>query len=373
MPSPHTASEQHWWQAVVQNDPTLDGILFYAVKTTGIYCRPSCPSKLPKRENVLFFASCAAAESAGFRPCKRCQPKTLAPSQQQADMIAKSCDRINAQLQASAPPPSLAEMAKAAGLSPHHFHRIFKKIVGITPHQYAATQRKQLLQQQLKQASTVTQALYNSGFESGSTFYASSSARLGMTPAQYQQGAKNLDIQYSIRECWLGLALIAATSKGICAIAFDNSATALVQHLQTTFPKANLHEGDAAFQSWVEQALQLIESPEASQGQSTLPLDIQGTAFQQQVWQALMAIAPGSTLTYSQLAQTLNKPNAVRAVASACAKNQIAIAIPCHRIIGSDGKLRGYRWGCDRKQALLERESKATKSPARFEQPTLFT
>jgi AraC family transcriptional regulator, regulatory protein of adaptative response / methylated-DNA-[protein]-cysteine methyltransferase len=249
-------------------------------------------------------------------------------------------------------------MAQIAGLSSYHFHRVFKQIVGITPKQYAIAHRakrvRQGLQKKSLQENSVTQAIYEAGFETSSNFYDQSISLLGMTPSQYQQGASGIEIRYTVQPCWLGWVLVAATPKGICAIAFGDHAETLTTQLRADFPKAQFCESDRAFEHWVGQVLSLIETPQAA---FDLPLDIQGTAFQQQVWKLLQMIEPGTTLSYAEVAKRIGKPKAVRAVANACATNRIAVAIPCHRVVGSDGSLRGYRWGCDRKQALLEKEA----------------
>lgn len=343
-------TEAERWAAIAHRDSSADSKFFYAVKTTGIYCRPTCASRQPKRENVRFFDDGAAAEAAGFRPCKRCSPRSTSPQQQQAEIIAAVCKQI----EAADTPLSLDTMAQMAGLSAYHFHRVFKDVVGVTPKQYAIAQRARRVRQHLQEDNTVTQAIYNAGFETSSTFYEQSASLLGMTPSQYQQGASGVAIRYTVQPCWLGWVLVAATPKGICAIAFGDTVEVLTTQLRADFPKAQFCEGDRAFEGWVEQVLHLLEAPQQA---VDLPLDIQGTAFQQQVWQALRTIAPGTTVSYGDVAKSIGKPQAVRAVANACANNHIAVAIPCHRVVGSDGSLRGYRWGRDRKQALLSKEA----------------
>lgn len=250
--------------------------------------------------------------------------------------------------------PSLQDLADQVGLSLYHLQRQFKKIIGVTPRQYATAHRAQQLRQQLKKFDEVTAAMCEAGFESSSRFYRQSTALLGMTPTQYRQGAEGMSVQYTVQPCWLGWVLVAATPKGVCAIALGDTEAALVEQLQRDFPEAQVSQAEPTFQDWVAQVLSLIETPQHA---VTLPLDIRGTAFQQQVWQALQAIPPGMTVSYGDIARQLGKPKAVRAVAQACSKNQLAVVIPCHRVVGSDGSLRGYRWGCDRKQALLSKEA----------------
>jgi AraC family transcriptional regulator, regulatory protein of adaptative response / methylated-DNA-[protein]-cysteine methyltransferase len=338
------------WKAIVNRTASADGTFIYAVKTTGIYCRPSCSSRQPKPDNVHFFLDCDAAEAAGFRACKRCQPRSASPQQQQATIIATVCEQIIA----AENPLSLDQMAAIAGLSPAHFHRLFKAIVGITPKQYATTHRAKIVRQHLQQTDTVTEAIYDAGFATSSNFYNQSVAMLGMTPSTYQRGAIDIRIRYTVQPCWLGWVLVAATAKGVCTIAFGDDVDQLIKQLRADFPKANFCTADRQFETWVEQVLDLIATPQRT---TDLPLDIQGTAFQQQVWQALRTIAPSTTVSYAEVAQRIGQPKAVRAVANACGKNRIAVAIPCHRVIGSDGSLRGYRWGYDRKQKLLAKES----------------
>jgi AraC family transcriptional regulator, regulatory protein of adaptative response / methylated-DNA-[protein]-cysteine methyltransferase len=342
--------ESDRWQAIVQRSPNSDGTFFYGVKTTGIYCRPICSSRQPKQANVVFFDNFNEAEAAGFRPCKRCSPRSISPQQQQSEIIAKVCQQIAE----SDKPLSLAAMAQIAGLSSHHFHRVFKEIVGVTPKQYVSTQRANRVRQQLQENNTVTQAIYEAGFETSSSFYDKSTTLLGMTPTEYQQGAKGLEIQFAVKPIWLGWVVVAMTARGICAIGLGDTAEVVTAQLQQQFPHAQIRESDPEFDDWIDRTIAFIETPQLG---LDLPLDIQGTAFQQRVWQALQQIPPGTTASYSEIAQQIGNPQAVRAVARACATNQIAVAIPCHRVVGSDGSLKGYRWGGNRKRNLIEREA----------------
>ncbi len=353
-------TEAERWEAVLKSDPQAEGAFLYAVKTTGIYCRPDCSSRLPNQKNVTFFQTCAEAEQGGFRPCKRCQPNTISPQQQQAEAIAQICKLIEQFVGVGAPsakPMALQDMAEIAGLSPYHFHRLFKQIVGVTPKAYAVAQRAKRAREELQEGIPVTQAIYNAGFETSSSFYDKSTELLGMTPTEYQRGAHGIEIQFAVKPVWLGWVLIAATAKGICCISLGDTAEVLTSQLQNQFSHAQIQESDPTFKDWIEQVLAFIESPQRG---LNLPLDIQGTAFQQRVWQALQTIVPGNTASYSEIAQQIGNPKAVRAVARACASNQIAVVVPCHRVVGNDGSLRGYRWGPDRKRALLEREATFT-------------
>jgi AraC family transcriptional regulator of adaptative response/methylated-DNA-[protein]-cysteine methyltransferase len=345
-------TEAQRWNALVQNDPQAEGAFLYAVKTTGVYCRPGCSSRLPNQKNVAFFQTCADAEQAGFRPCKRCQPNAVSPRQQQIEAIANICKLIESSEEAL----SLKELAAAAGLSQYHFHRLFKEVVGVTPKQYAAAQRAKRIRSELHQETSVTQAIYNSGFETSSSFYQGASNMLGMTPTEYKQGANGIAIQFAVRQSYLGWVLVAATERGICAIEFGDMPDDLINQLQSRFPQAQFREADSTFTNWVEQVVDFVETPQRG---FNLPLDIQGTAFQQRVWQILQTIPSGSTASYAAIAQQIGNPKAVRAVARACATNQLAVAIPCHRVVSSDGTLSGYRWGVDRKRALLAREAES--------------
>jgi len=346
----HYQTEQARWAALVQRDPQAEGAFWYAVCTTGVYCRPTCPSRVPRQNNVRFFDTPDAAEQAGFRACKRCQPRAQNAAEQQSALIQQAC----ALIEAAATPPRLPELAAAVGLSPYHFQRLFKRVVGISPRQYAATRQQQRLRDELRQEERVTEAMYNAGFESSSSLYQQGAAALGMTPSAYQQGAPETTIHYTTAPCYLGWVLVAATAQGICAIALDDDPAPLAANLRAEFPQAHIQQtADPAFAEWVAQVVAFIEAP--AQG-LRLPLDIQGTAFQRRVWEALQAIPAGQTATYAEIAARIGQPTAARAVARACAANRLAVAIPCHRVVRGDGAVGGYRWGTARKHALLHTE-----------------
>lgn len=336
------------WAAVVARDPAADGQFFYSVKTTGVYCRPSCASRTARPENVAFHATAAAAERAGFRPCKRCKPDQ--PVGQQAARVAELCRWIERAEQA----PSLDTLAQHAGLSPWHLHRVFKAVTGLTPRAYAAAHRAQRIKAGLMRGATVTEAIYGAGYNSSARFYEQSNAMLGMTPSRYRAGGTDIAMRFAIGECSLGAILVAASARGICAILMGDDPDALARDLQNRFPRAELVGSDAGFERWVAQVVGFVEQPRLG---LDLPLDVRGTAFQQRVWQALQKIPAGTTATYSEIAQRIGAPKSVRAVASACAANALAVAIPCHRVVRTDGGLSGYRWGVARKRALLEREA----------------
>lgn len=337
------------WQAVTQRDKAADGCFYYAVRTTGVYCRPSCPSRQARRENVVFYDTGVQAEKAGFRACKRCKPNEAALAERQAQAIAAVCRAI----EQAEDLPSLDELAQIAGMSRFHFHRLFKEKTGVTPKAYATAHRAQRLRAGLADSDTVTNAMYDAGFNSSGRFYAESSGRLGMTPSAYRSGGSGAQIHFAVAQCWLGAILVATTAKGVCAITLGDDPDQLVRDLQDQFPQAELIGGDAEFEKLIAKVIGFIESP---QGDLNLPLDVRGTAFQQRVWQALREIPAGARVTYSDIAQRIGKPSAVRAVASACASNAIAVLIPCHRVVRMDGSLSGYRWGVERKKALLEKE-----------------
>jgi AraC family transcriptional regulator of adaptative response/methylated-DNA-[protein]-cysteine methyltransferase len=337
------------WAAVVTRDAAADGEFFYAVKTTGVYCRPSCASRLARPENVQFYATRGQAERAGFRPCKRCKPDQLPLAAQHAVTVAKTCRLIEHADTA----PSLAALANHAGMSTYHFHRIFKAVTGVTPGAYAAAHRARRVRTALKRSASVTDAIFDAGYQSSGRFYEKSNALLGMTPSTYRAGGKDMTIKFAVGECSLGSILVASSERGVCAILMGDDPAALARDLQERFPRAQLMGGGKKFARLVANVVGFVEAP--ARGWH-LPLDVRGTAFQQRVWQALQKIPPGSTATYTQIAQRIGALKAVRAVAGACAANALAVAIPCHRVVRSDGGLAGYRWGVARKRALLRRE-----------------
>lgn len=337
------------WQAVLSRDAAFDGHFYYAVETTGIYCRPSCPAKRPKRAHVRFYDASEDAEAGGFRACKRCNPGNPSQAAAQSAKIAQACRMI----EAAETPPSLATLAAAVGLSPYHFHRVFKAALGVTPKAYAAAQRISRVREGLRGAASVTQALYDAGFNSSGRFYATSPDALGMSPRAYRAGGADTEIQYANGTCSLGAILVAGSGKGICAIFLGDCPEELRVELRRRFPLADIREGDSAFACLTAQAIACVEDPG---GPFDLPLDIKGTAFQLRVWEALKRIHPGTTASYAEIAEAIGAPDAVRAVANACAANKIAVAIPCHRVVRRDGGLSGYRWGVARKRALLGKE-----------------
>lgn len=343
-------AEEAKWDAVVRRDAAADGLFFYSVCTTGVYCRPSCAARLARRENVRFHDSCAGAEAAGFRPCKRCRPNEASLAERQAAAVAKACRLI----EEAEEPPALESLAEAVGLSRFHFHRVFKEIAGVTPKGYADAHRANRVRQELTRSATVTEAIYDSGFNSNGRFYAASSRLLGMTPTEFRAGGAGAEIRFAIGDCSLGAILVAATATGICCILLGDDPDALARNLQDRFPKARLVGGDAGFEQWVATVVGFVERPQAG---LDLPLDVRGTAFQQRVWRALCEIPAGSTASYAEVADRIGSPRAVRAVARACAENPIAVAIPCHRVVRRDGALSGYRWGVERKRTLLDREA----------------
>jgi AraC family transcriptional regulator of adaptative response/methylated-DNA-[protein]-cysteine methyltransferase len=338
------------WAAVVARDHAADGRFFYSVRTTGVYCRPSCAARLANPKNVRFHASTTDAEAAGFRPCKRCKPDQPPLEEQHAARVAAACRAIET---AETMQP-LASLAEGAGLSPHHFHRVFKAITGVTPRDYAAAHRAKRVRESLVEAERVTDAIYDAGFGSGSRFYEHADAILGMTPTRYRDGGHDAVIRFALGETSLGPILVAASEKGVCAILMGDDPNELLRDLQDRFRKARLIGADPEFETTVAKVVGLVEAPRLG---LDLPLDVRGTAFQQRVWRALTELPVGSTASYADVARAIGQPKAVRAVAQACGANALAVAIPCHRVVRNDGALSGYRWGVERKRVLLDREA----------------
>jgi AraC family transcriptional regulator of adaptative response/methylated-DNA-[protein]-cysteine methyltransferase len=340
------------WASVVARDAAADGRFVYSVRTTGVYCRPSCASRRARPENVQFHTTREDAERAGFRPCRRCRPDRPSLTERHAEQVTRACRAIEAADQ----PPALAALAREVGMSAWHFHRVFKSVTGLTPRAYAQARLAERARRELARASRVTDALYDAGYNSSARFYAQSDARLGMTPSAYRAGGAATQIRFAVGECSLGSILVATSERGICAILLGDDPDALARQLQDEFPKAELIGGDAGFERLVAQVVGFVEAPELG---LALPLDVRGTAFQQRVWQALRELSSGTTASYADIARRIGAPRAVRAVARACAANRLAVAIPCHRVVRNDGAVSGYRWGVARKRALLAAEARA--------------
>ncbi len=337
------------WQAILARDVTAAPIFVYAVRTTGVYCRPGCGSRRPRRESVEFFATPAQAGAAGYRACRRCRPDHDAALPSPAERVRRAC----ATIESAEERPGLDELAAAAGLSRFHFHRLFKQLLGVTPREYAAARSLNRLKAGLESGASVTRAIVDAGFGSSSRVYEMTPAALGMTPGAYRSGAPGVRIVYAVVDCRLGSLLVAATPRGVCSIELGSRPALLARRLRARFPKAVVVEDGAELTQWVRAITRFLDAPVAN---LDLPLDVQGTAFQRRVWSELRKVPVGTTLTYGRLARRVGRPRAVRAVARACATNPIALAIPCHRVIGADGDLSGYRWGLARKRRLLERE-----------------
>jgi AraC family transcriptional regulator of adaptative response/methylated-DNA-[protein]-cysteine methyltransferase len=337
------------WQAVVHRDRCADGEFVYSVKTTGVYCRPSCAARLARRENVQFHATARDAERAGFRPCKRCKPGNPSVDSEHSAAVAKACKLIVEADDA----PNLQTLASAVDMSPSHFHRVFKSLTGVTPKAYANAHRARRVREALSRGGSVTSAIYRGGFNSSARFYETSNRLLGMKPAAFRAGGDGATIRFAIGQCSLGAILVATSELGICSIALGDDPESLVRELQDRFPKATFIGGDRGFEQVVARVVAFVDDPSIG---LNLPLDIRGTAFQQRVWQKLCEIPCGETRTYSQVARDLGDTNATRAVAHACATNPIAVAIPCHRVVRMNGSLSGYRWGIERKAKLLNAE-----------------
>lgn len=337
-----TSREDALWLAIEARSPEYDGRWYYGVKTTAIFCKPSCPSRRPRRENVEFFPSSAAAEASGYRACKRCRPA----DDDAPDAIVTACRLLE-----SEEPVKTQEVARAVGLSGSYFQRAFKKRIGITPQQYRRRVLADRARGLLRSASTVTESIYAAGYSSSSRFYAQVGKDCGMKPSIARAGGPGERIAYAVSECSLGHLLIAWTDRGVCDVAFGDDAMSLERGLEARYPKAEIAPGQHV---WVDDVVRVVErgAPAAD-----IPLDIRGTAFQERVWQLLRSIPPGETRSYAEIATALGKPSAVRAVAQACAANRLAVLVPCHRVVRSDGALSGYRWGADRKVKLLRCES----------------
>lgn len=344
------ATEDARWNAVVGKQADADGRFVYAVATTGIYCRPSCSSRQPARRNVRFYETGAEAEKAGYRACRKCggQPKGMNDPQLLA--VRRACQEIEASDEQA---PSLQTLATATGVSPHHLHRVFKKAMGITPRQYWDSIRLERLKKNLRSGEPVAPALYGAGYGSSSRLYEKSARQLGMTPASYGRGGAGAVIAYATRVSTMGLVLVGATAKGVCFVGLGDEEDALIADLGADFPKAERHRDDEGLGDMLDTVVAHLEGHEPN---IQLPLDVQATAFQRQVWQALSDIPYGETRSYAQLAEAIGKPGAPRAVGRACGSNPVALLVPCHRAIGADGRLTGYRWGVERKQALLDQE-----------------
>jgi AraC family transcriptional regulator, regulatory protein of adaptative response / methylated-DNA-[protein]-cysteine methyltransferase len=349
---PVSSRDDTRWEAVAVRDASFDGQFCYSVETTGVYCRPSCAARLAKRSNVRFHDTPADAERAGFRPCKRCKPNEPSLDQQHAGKVAQACQLI----ESADETPKLEDLAAAVGLSPYHFHRIFKAALGVTPKAYATAHRHKRVREHLGKCETVTGAIYDAGFGSNGRFYAASSQLLGMTPSDFRSGGAGQALRYAIGEWSLGLILVAASEKGVCAILLGDDPGTLLHDLRDQFPRAELVGGDRAFEDLTAKVVAFVENPDLG---LDLPLDVRGTAFQHRVWEALRNIPIGSTASYAEIARNIGAPKSVRAVARACATNRIAVAIPCHRVVRSDGALSGYRGGVERKRALLAKEARS--------------
>jgi AraC family transcriptional regulator of adaptative response/methylated-DNA-[protein]-cysteine methyltransferase len=337
------------WMRIVARDRSADGLFWFSVATTKVYCRPSCPSRAANPKNVVLHDSLAQARATGFRPCKRCNPEGLSHAAGNTILVETACRTI----EQSETPPSLADLANAAGLSPAYFHRLFKMETGLTPKAYAAAHRANRVRQALSAGCSVTEAIYDAGFHSSGRFYENATPMLGMTPAQYRAGGAGETIRFALGQSSLGAILVASSKKGIVSIEIGDSPEPLLRALQDRFPRAELVGGDAAYEALVARVVGFVEAPGLG---LDLPLDVRGTAFQQRVWQALRDIPAGETVSYTELARRIGRPQSVRAVAGACARNAIAVAIPCHRVVRQDGGLSGYRWGVARKRSLLVRE-----------------
>ncbi len=352
------------WHAVQSRDRAADGSFVYAVHSTGIYCRPSCPSRKPRREQVVFFPLPEAAEQQGFRACRRCKPRAINLRDPRTESVARICREIDARIRAEDEAGidarlTLATLSRSAGMAPHQLERAFRRVMGITPRQYADAQRMRHLKSGLRKGDNVTTALYDAGFGSSRGLYERAPSQLGMTPATYRQGGAGMQIHYTIVDSPLGRLLVAATNRGISALYLGEKDAPLESALQKEYPRAEIGSdgsGSKNLEGWVTKILAHLRGKEPH---LDLPTDVQATAFRRHVWEELKRIPYGATRTYSEIARAIGRPRAVRAVARACATNPVSVVVPCHRVVRADGNLAGYRWGLSRKRALLERESAA--------------
>ena len=352
---PVVPSDEIYWQATRTKDARFNSVFVYGVRSTGIYCKPTCPSRRPQREQVIFFPSCEEAELSGFRACRRCRPRQSQDGDPHAKMVLRTCRILDAETEG---PVSLADLGEKLKISPHHLHRVFKKIIGITPRQYAAARRLKLFKSHIQKGEGVTSAIYEAGYGSSSRLYEKASEQLGMTPATYRWGGKGMIIFYTVVDCSLGRLLVAATELGVCAVCFGDDDRKLESSLNAEYPAALIHRDESRLNRWVAPLLGHLNG---SQRHLDLPLDLQATAFQLRVWEELRKIPFGETRTYGEVAKGIGQPTASRAVARACSTNPVALITPCHRVIRGDGDLGGYRWGLKRKQVLLSRERDSAK------------
>lgn len=338
------------WERIVARDKSADDILWYSVATTGVYCRPSCPSRTANPRNVTLHDTLESAQATGFRPCKRCHPDGPSLDNENAELVARACRFI----EACEEEPSLEEVAAAIGRSPSYFHRVFKAATGLTPKAYAAADRARKVREGLESGASVTGAMYDAGFNSSGRFYEKSTSMLGMTPTQYRAGGVNEEIKFAVGASCLGAILVASSKKGVASILLGDDPDALVRNLQDRFPKAHLIGMDRDYEALIARVVGFVEDPSIG---LDLPLDVRGTAFQRRVWQALQEIPVGERVSYAEIARRIGSPKAVQAVAGACAANNLAVAIPCHRVVRNDGAISGYAWGVERKRAILGREA----------------
>jgi len=344
------AQDSEMWTAVMARDNANDGRFVFAVRSTGIYCRPSCPARRPRRAQVQFFRLPEAAERAGFRACRRCRPQTIRVVDPALELVSRVCRAIDSQMEDAL---TLTALGAQTGVSPHHLQRTFKRVMGISPREYAEAGRLGQFKSRVREGASVTGALYDAGYGSSRGLYEKSSTKMGMTPATYRRGGRGTNISYTVVDSPLGRLLVAATPKGVCSVSLGESDVELESALANEYPAAATERDDSLLKNSVSA---ILEHLNGQRPHLDLPLDIQATAFQWQVWHALKEIPYGSTSSYSEIASRIGRPRAVRAVARACASNRVALVIPCHRVIGKDSKLGGYRWGTERKSQLLQRE-----------------